>query len=63
MDLHAYLYLMRKHLQVQAGTVSRDAEVGTVSREAGVTAVAQHEQDDSSDEKHAEEGPQLFRDP
>ena len=53
MDLHPYLYLMRKHLQVYVGTVSRDAEVGFVSRDAQVAAVAQHKQDDSSDEEYA----------
>ena len=58
MDLYPYLYLVRKHLQVQVGTVSRDAEVGFVSRDVGVAAVAQHEQDDSNDEKHAEGSPQ-----
>ena len=57
MDLHPYLYLMRKHLQVYVGTVSRDAEVGFVSRHAGVAVVAQHEQDDRNDEKHAEGSP------
>ena len=58
MDLHHYFYLIGDRLQVQVGTVSRDAEVGFVSRDVGVAAVAQHEQDDSNDEKHAEGSPQ-----
>ena len=48
---HPHFYLVGNHLQVQVGTVSRDAEVGTVSRHA---TVAQHKQHDSSDEEHAE---------
>ena len=40
LGLLPFLYLMGNHLQVQVGTVSRDAEVGTVSRHA---TVAQHE--------------------
>ena len=53
MNLHPYLHLVGHHLQVQVGTVSRDAEVGLVSREA---AVAQHERhDDYDQEPHREE--------
>ena len=51
MGLHRDFYPVGNHLQVQVGTVSRDAQVGTVPRE---TTVAQHEENDTSDEEHAE---------
>ena len=44
--VHPYLYLVGDHLQVQVGTVSRDAKVGTLSRHAGVAAEAEHERYD-----------------
>ena len=51
MDLRSYLHLVGHHLQVEIGTVSRDAEVGFNARDASVAAVAQHKQHDECDQE------------